>query len=245
VRDKKRSGRRKSTHTEEILDRDEVGPVLDVIADVDRSDAHDAVEGRNNLHALQLRLRQRHLGKRHLERSPVLVHRTLADEILRRQLAAALQVRARDRGRGLGLLDLRALQRVVELHQELALAHALAVAEGERLDPAARLGPQHHALARSQGAHGLGVVLQAHRLDLAELHRRRAARAAPARPTLGSRAAWALCRFAALRPRLLGRNQVALVLEPPRGCPDCGNADHGHRQVKLLQCHPGSLHGRL
>ena len=62
---------------------------------------------------------------------------------------------------GLGLLQLRLLQRVVELHQQLAAPHALAVAEVEPRDAAADLGAQHHALARTQAAHGLRVVVRA------------------------------------------------------------------------------------
>ena len=79
------------------------------------------------------------------------------------------------------LLQLRLLQGVVELHQQLAAAHALAVVEAEPRDAAADLGAQHHALARTQRAHGLGIVLQRQLLDLADLDRDRAA--GSARPT--------------------------------------------------------------
>jgi hypothetical protein len=113
----------------------------------------DAVEGRDDAHACQLGLGQRHLGLGHFQRRGALVDRTLADEVLGHQLAVALQVGAGDAGLRLGLLQLRLLQRVVELHQQLAAAHALAVAETQRRDAAADLGPQHHALHATQRAH--------------------------------------------------------------------------------------------
>ena len=88
-----------------------------------------------------------------------------------------------------GLLQLRLLQRVVQLHQQLAATHALAVAEAERGDAPADLGPQHHALARTQRAHGLRVVFQRHALDLADLDAGRpaGARASPGRGAWHSR----------------------------------------------------------
>jgi hypothetical protein len=70
----------------------------------------------------------------------VLVHRALADETLGLQLAAALQVGARDAGLGLGLLQLGLLQRVVQLHQQLAAAHAGTFGKAQPGDAAAVSG---------------------------------------------------------------------------------------------------------
>ncbi len=61
-----------------------------------------------------------------------LVHRALADEVLRHQFAIALQVGAGDAGLGLGLFQLGLLQCVVQLHQQLAAAYALAIGESQR-----------------------------------------------------------------------------------------------------------------
>jgi hypothetical protein len=80
----------------------------------------------------------------------LLVDRALADEVLRHQFAVALQVGARDAGLRFGLLQLGLLQRVVQLHQQLAALDALAVGEAQRRHAAADLGAQHHALARLQ-----------------------------------------------------------------------------------------------
>jgi hypothetical protein len=119
-----------------------------------------------------------------------LIDSALADEVLRQQLLVALQVGARNAGLRLGLLNLCALQRVIELHQQLRAPHALAVAEGQLGDAAADLGAQHHALTRTQRAHGLGVILQTHRLDPPDLHCHRAAGRRGALPgnTVASRA---------------------------------------------------------
>ena len=57
---RKRSGRRKSTYTDDdVLESDDVGAVLHVVAEADVADAGDAVERREDLHARELRARQR------------------------------------------------------------------------------------------------------------------------------------------------------------------------------------------
>ena len=114
-----------------VFDVDDVGTVLDVVADVHTADTGHTVERRQDLHALELRLGQRHLGHRHLERGGALVDHALADEVLRHQFAVALQVGAGNAGLRLGLAQLRHLQGVVELDQHLATPHALAVGEAE------------------------------------------------------------------------------------------------------------------
>ena len=166
----------------QVFDRHDLGAVLDVIADVDASDPGDAVEGCRHTHPPDLGLRERHLRQRDLQRRGVLVDGALADEVLRGQLPAALQIRAGDPGGRLGLLELRLLQGVVELQQQLALAYPLAVCEAQFTDPSADLGAQRHALARPERADRLGIVFQTLELGARHLDRGRSARARPPLP---------------------------------------------------------------
>jgi hypothetical protein len=130
-----------------VLEVDEVGAVLHVVAQADEQDAGLAVERRDDPHARQLSPGQRDLGRRDLQRRRGLVDRALADEVLGDELLVALQLGPRDRRLGLGLLQLCLLQRVVQLHQQLAAPHTLAILEADARDAAADLGSQRHALA--------------------------------------------------------------------------------------------------
>ena len=126
-----------------------------------------------------------------------------------------------------GLLHLGQRQLVVQLHQQLAAAHPLAVAEIELRHPAADLGPQHHALARPQAAHGLGVVGQRDHFDPGHFDRRGPRRAAGRRSRerlgLSRRLRWC---------RLFWYHQAA-----PGGGGDADGGDHG---VDCFRCHEES-----
>ena len=163
-------------HRRKVLHVDDVGTVFEVVAHTDQSDASHAIERRQHFHARELRLRQRHLCVGHLQRRDVLVDRTLADEALCQQLAAALQIGARDARLRLRLLQLRLLQVVVELHQQLPAPHAATIGKTQHGDAPADLGLEHHALARSHGAHGLHIVGQRDGHDLGDFDGHRRAR---------------------------------------------------------------------
>ena len=208
-----------------VLDVDDVGPVLEVVADADVADAGDAVERRQDAQPRRGGPRQGQLGLGDLEVGRALVDRTLADEVLRHQFLVALVVGLRDRQLGLGLLHLGQLQLVVELHQELAAPHPVAVAEVELRHPPADLGAQHHALARPQAAHGLGFIGELDHLDPGHLHR--------------GRPGWT-GRRPRRRPGLhLGRpgRPGRAVLVPPRRPGGGRDADHGDHGVDCFRCH--------
>ena len=92
---------------------------------------------------------------------------------------------------------------------------------------AADLGAQHHALARTQAAHGLRVVGERISLDPRHFDRGRPAPAplAPRRP--------AACRGAALAAAAQ-RRCAGLVLVPPGGAGGGGDADDGDDGVDGL-----------
>jgi hypothetical protein len=170
-------------HRVHVFQVDDVGAVLQVVAHADVAQPGHAVEGCQHAHAGGGSARQFGLGQCHLDRGRALVQPALADEALRHQLGVAPVVGLRDRQLGLRLLQLRLLQPVVQLHQQLAPGHLLAVAKADLHHPAADLGAHHGALARTQRAHGLDVVghgLAAHGRRLH--HHGRARRRAPAAP---------------------------------------------------------------
>jgi hypothetical protein len=154
--------------------------------------------------------------------------------------SSRLQVGTRDGRLRLRLLQLCGLQPVVELHQQLALAHALAVGEAEGDDAPADLGAQHHRLPRAQRADGRDLVVDAHRRRATDLDDGRPA--GTARPTAGAGPRRAGGPCSAGRPRGRGtglprRHRAragpgTTVLEPP--CCGTGqrDADHGHRNVQ-------------
>ena len=107
-----------------------------------------------------------------------------------------LRLACGNRHLGLRLLDLRPLQRVVQLHQHLPLAYPRAVGETEFLDPARHLGTQHHALARAQASLPTG-------------HRPADARARPWRPRHQPHAA------PMRQPRALRGRRRPCLAQPP------------------------------
>ena len=157
-----------------------LGAILEVVAQVDLAYTHRAVKWGQNTQACGRGLGQRQLGIGHLEVGCALVHGAAADEVLLDQFAVAVEVALRNRQLGLGLLDLSGRQLVVELHQELPLAHAVAIAEVELSDAAANFGLDDHPLARAQTAHGLDIVHQPEHLHLGHFHGGLAATWAPA-----------------------------------------------------------------
>ena len=157
-------------HAVDVLEVDDVRAVLEVVAHVHVAYARHPVERRHDAQARERRLGQRELGLRHLQAGGALVERALAHETLRHQLLVALVVGLGDGQLGPRLLHLGARQLVVELHQHLPLAHARAVAQMDVRDAPAHLGPQHHAAARTQAAHGLGLVAQGHAAHGGGLH---------------------------------------------------------------------------
>ena len=173
--------------------------------------------------------RQRQLGPRDLEVGGALVDGALADEVLRHQLLVALVIGLRDRQLGLGLLHLGQRQLVIELHQQLAAPHALAIVEVQLRHAAADLGAQHHALARAQAADRLRFVGELDDFDPCHFHGRRT-RGPGCRARLSTlgRCRCVLCPVCA-----------GFVLVPPgraRGGCDADGGDHG---VDCFRCHEG------
>ena len=162
-------------HGIDVFHVDHVGTIFEVIAHVDLLEAGDAIKWGQHLQALQRGLGQRQLGAGDLQGCGALVQRALADEVLRHQLLVALVVGLGDRQLRTRLRHLGLLQLVFELHHQLALAHALAFVEENLFDAPSDFGAQHHALARAQTAHGLGLVHQAHAFHFGDFHRRRPA----------------------------------------------------------------------
>ena len=114
----------------QVLDVHDVGAVLEVVAHVDAADAGDAVERRHDAQPRRGGLGQRQLGLR-----PPAGWRALSSTArwLMKFCATSSWLRLwlalGDRQFGLRLLHLRQRQLVVQLHQQLAAPHALAVAE--------------------------------------------------------------------------------------------------------------------
>ena len=149
--------------------------VLDVFTQVHAGDAHRARERCDDAHAGQARLGQIHLGLGHLQIGTALFKHPLRHEVLGHQLFVSLGIGLGNGELSSGLTQLGALQSVVELHQQLSLPHRTAVFEGDARDTTADLWAQGDALARQQGAHGLGFVLQTDRFHGGNLNRWRAA----------------------------------------------------------------------
>ena len=98
-----------------------------------------------------------------------LVQGPLRAGIVAAQLLGPLEVAAGQHQLGLGLRELGALDRAVELDQDVALGDRAALDEVDRDDPPVDLGPQHDQLVRDQRAdrvdRGFGVA-DANRLRL-------------------------------------------------------------------------------
>jgi hypothetical protein len=134
-------------HAADVFQVDQVGAILDVVAEVDVADADRAVERRQDGHARPARTGQGQLRLGNLHIGIALVKHALGHETLGHQFLVALEVGLGNRHLGLGLLDLGALQRVVELHQHLPAAHHGAVGKTDLAHPAGDFGAQHHTLA--------------------------------------------------------------------------------------------------
>ncbi len=157
-------------HRVQVFHVDDVGAILEVVAHVHAANACNAIKRSHDAQALGCGFGQGELGFSHFEIGGTFVHRTLADEPLGHQLLVALVVGTGDRQLGTALLHLGAGQLVVELHQQLPLAHALPIAEIELRDAPADFRPQHHAAPRTQAAHSLGIVAHGHLAHLGRFH---------------------------------------------------------------------------
>ncbi len=130
------------------------------------------------------------------------------------------------------LAQLRLLQRVVELHQQLPGAHPLAIGERQPLDAAADLGAQHHALVSAQRAHRLRVVFQRDRFDLADFDRHGAATAGVARLARTRQG-----RRGRRRGRTGHTESDRPALPPPGRGRERSDADQGNPEMGLVQAH--------
>ncbi len=204
----------------------QVGPVFHIVAHIHQPYAQRAVKGCQQRHAAQPGLRQGHLGLRHLQVGGAFVQYPLGDKIFGHQFLVAPVVGLRNRQLRLGLAQLGPLQCVVQLHQYLAPFDACTINKTQPLDAPRHFGPQHHALARTQGAHGLCIVLQTHRQHLGYLHPGNTGRGCLAgRGGAGLRACAHFLRHPGAR------------LQPP-GCARCGgNAHCGQYDEKGSGCH--------
>ncbi len=158
-----------------VLKVDHIGPVLEIVPEIDRTYAHCPVEGGQDLQTVGCGFGQGQLGQGHFEVGGAFFDRAAADEVLLDQLLVAVEIGARNRHLRLGLLDLGLGQLVVELDQQLPLDHALTIAKVDLGDAAADLGPDDHVLTRAQAAYRLGLIHQGGLLDLRHFHRRLAA----------------------------------------------------------------------
>ena len=86
------------------------------------------------------------------------------------QFLVAFLIGLGNRQLGHALLDLCLRQLVVKLHQHLAFFNPLTIGEIQLRDAPADFRPQHHTPARPQTAHRLGVIRQAKRFNLGDLH---------------------------------------------------------------------------
>ena len=227
-------------HARSVFEADEVSAVFDVVAEGDAADADHGVERRHDGQLGELCARQRNLCFSDFECGGVLIHSALADEVLCLQLAAALQVGARDARLRRRLFELRVLQRVVELHQQLALAHTPAIGEAELGDAPADLGPQDDGLNGTQAADGLGIVFDAQHFDLADFDDCRAATTA-ATWTRGTRRAAQCDTRAGCCTHLFRPDSAPRALEPP--CRDAhrDDAEHRHHGVQFFHCHTANV----
>ena len=142
-------------HRRHVFQIDDVGPFLEVIAHADVAQPGHPVEWRQHTQPLRRRARQIGFGLRHLQRSRTFVHRTLADKALSDQFRIAPMVVLRNRQLGLGLLNLRLLQPVIQLHQGLPLGHLPPIAKKNLGDSPPDLSAHHRALPGTQRAHGI------------------------------------------------------------------------------------------
>src|SRR5690606_30271795 len=139
-------------HRGQVLDADQVGAGLDVVADAGLAQAEHTVERRPDPGLAQPRLRELELRLQHPHRRLGLVERPGADEALVGELARALHVGFREIELGAGLLHLGADDGRIQRDQQVAGTHRLAVPEMDPVDAAGDLGPEHHGLGRPQGA---------------------------------------------------------------------------------------------
>ncbi len=110
-------------HAAGVLQVHQVSAVFHVVTDIDIANTHGTGKRRQDGHARQTRVGQRQLRLRHLQVGGTFFQHALGHKILRHQLLVALVVGLHDGQLGLRLLHLGALQRVVQLHQQLAAAH--------------------------------------------------------------------------------------------------------------------------
>ena len=160
-------------HGINVFDVHHVGAVFQVVTDIGRANAGDAVKRRKHLQPCGRSPGKCQLGVRHFQIGRAFIDRTLADEVLLDQLLIALVVGQRNGKLGLALLHLRELKLVVKLHQQLSFFDAVTIAEVELCDASTDLGAHDHPLARAQAAHRLGVVGQAADFYLGHFHTRR------------------------------------------------------------------------
>ena len=145
------------------------------------------------------------------------------------------RVGTRDARLRLRLLQLRLLQRVVQLDQQLAAAHSGPFRKAQLADAAADLRPQHHTLGRLQRAHGLHIVDQGLDFGPGNFHRGRATRRAHS-SRAGTGSGLGLAGFGRLdRSGCHAGLHLGAVLPPPCRTASQGHADDGHQRVNLLQ----------
>ena len=113
-------------HRGQIFQIDQVGTVLDVVAEVDRAKAQHTVKRRNDAHPCQAGVGQRQLGLGHLQRRGTFVKHPLGNEVLCHQVLVPFEVGLGNRHLRLRLGPFGLLQRVVELDQQLPGLDALA-----------------------------------------------------------------------------------------------------------------------
>ena len=137
-------------HAAGVFQVDEVGAVFDEITQIDVANTHRAVERRDDRHARQTRAGQRQLRLGHLQAGRTFFQHPLRDKVLRHQFLIALEIGQGNRHLRLGLLDLGFLQRVIELHQDLAAFDRTTVHKTQGLHAPGNLGAHHDALAGAQ-----------------------------------------------------------------------------------------------
>ena len=157
-------------HAADVFQVDQVGTILDVVAQVDVANANCAIERRDDRHPRLARARQCQLRLGHLQIGRTLFQHALGYKTLRHQFLVAPEVGLRDGDLGLGLLYLGPLQRIVELYQHLTPAHRRTVREPQLTDPACHLRTHHHALTRAQRPDRLGIIAQGGTFCLCDLH---------------------------------------------------------------------------
>ena len=113
----------------DVFEVNQVSAVFDVITNVDISNAHHAVEGRDQPHALQARTRQTKLCISHLQGCGAFIQRALGQKVLSDQLLVALVIGLGYRQLGQCLLHFRTLQGVIHLNQYLTCPHTRAISK--------------------------------------------------------------------------------------------------------------------